>query len=65
MYVHYKAGYSAAEHSSETGEVIIAGNPVKVKQNQLLSKSIAEQLFLDFFQNVETVDSIEWVEMDI
>lgn len=64
-YVHYKAGYLGAEHSSNNGNVVIAGNSVKVKKNQLLSKSMAEQLFADFFQNIKTVQSIEWVEMDM
>ena len=64
-YTHAKAGFSDTENAGKEGEVIIAGNHVKVKQNQILSKATAEQLFLDFFQNAETVDSIEWVEMDI
>ncbi|MDE6518543.1 MAG: hypothetical protein K2L18_11985 [Acetatifactor sp.] len=64
-YIHAKAGCSDTENSDKAGEVIIAGNHVKVKQNQILSKAMAEQLFLDFFQGLETVDSIEWVEMDI
>ena len=64
-YIHAKAGCSDTENSDKVGEVIIAGNHVKVKQNQILPKDIAEQLFLDFFQGLETVDSIEWMEMDI
>lgn len=64
-YVHAKAGYSDTKNLSKAGEVIIAGNHVKVKQNQILSKDTAEQLFLDFFQNTETGNDIEWVEMDM
>lgn len=64
-YVHSKAGYSCAENPDKEGYVMIAGNRVKVKQNQILSKATAEQLFLDFFQGAETVNSIEWVEMDM
>lgn len=64
-YIHAKAGFSGNESADNAGEVIIAGNHVKVKQSQILPKATAEQLFLDFFENVETVDSIEWVEMDI
>ncbi|MDE5893743.1 MAG: hypothetical protein K2H45_12550, partial [Acetatifactor sp.] len=64
-YTHAKAGYADADDSGNAGEVIIAGNPVKVQQNQILSKAMAEQLFQDFFQGMETVDSIKWVEMDI
>lgn len=64
-YVHAKAGYAHTENAGTVGDVIIAGNCVKVKQNQILSEETAEQLFLNFFQNVETVDSIEWEEMDM
>ncbi len=64
-YVHAKAEYSDKDILEKTGEVIIAGNRVKVKQNQILPKAMAEQLFQDFFQDVETVDSIRWVEMEM
>lgn len=64
-YTHYKAGYCDRKHSSDSGEVMIAGNRVKLKQNQILSQSTADQLFLDFFQDIETVNTIEWVEMEM
>lgn len=64
-YTHCKAGYCGNEHSSDLGEVMIAGNRVKLKQNQILSQTTAELLFLDFFQGIETVNTIEWVEMDM
>ena len=64
-YVHVRARYSGTENGERMGEVMIAGNCVKVRGNEILSKTIAEQLFLDFFRNEETVNSIEWVEMDL
>ncbi len=64
-YTHTKAGYFGMKHEDKEGDVIIAGNHVKVKQNQILSRAAAEQLFLDFFQDTETVDSIEWEELDL
>ncbi|MCI8530710.1 MAG: hypothetical protein HFH82_16545 [Lachnospiraceae bacterium] len=64
-YVHVRAGYSGAENVDKAGEVMIAGNCVKVKPNQVLSKRMAEQLFLDFFRNEETMDSVEWMKMDV
>lgn len=64
-YTHCKAGYCGTGYSSNLSAIIIAGNSVKLKQNQILSKFTVEQLFLDFFQNVETVSSIEWTEMDM
>ena len=64
-YTHCKAGYCGSGYSSDLSAIIIAGNSVKIKQNQILSKSTVEQLFLDFFQDIETVNSIEWIEMDM
>lgn len=64
-YVHAKAGNLDTKDLNQVGEVMIAGNPVKVKQNQIFSKGTAEQLFLNFFQNTEAGNDIEWVEMDI
>ena len=64
-YTHKKAEYSsttATEKTDETGSVIIAGNHVKVKQCQILSNDIVEQLFCDFFQETETTESIKWTE---
>lgn len=57
--------YCGSGYSSDLSAIIIAGNSVKIKQNQILSKSTVEQLFLDFFQDIETVNSIEWIEMDM
>ena len=64
-YTHCKAGYCGTGYSSNLSAIIIAGNSVKLKQNKILSKFTVEQLFLDFFQDIETVNSIEWIEMDM
>lgn len=64
-YVHARAELPDTQNADKTGEVMIAGNHVKVKESQILPKDTAEQLFLDFFRNEETVDSVAWVEMDI
>lgn len=64
-YTHEKAGYSSSEKTNEDGYVVIAGNRVKVKQQQVLSKDTAEQLLKDFFQETETADFIEWTAMDM
>jgi len=44
-YVHTKAGYSDMKNSSKIGEVMIAGNHVKVKQNQIFAKAIQNNYF--------------------
>lgn len=64
-YVHTKAEYSDQKDSDGFGEVIIAGNRVKVKQNQILSKETAEKLFSAFFEEAEAADGIMWVEIDM
>ena len=64
-YIHAKAGYAGTDDSGNAGEVIIAGNSVKVGHNQILSMATAQQLFQDFFQGIETADAIKWVEMDM
>lgn len=65
IYVHTKAEYPDTKEPDKEEDVVIAGNRVKVKKNQILSKAAAERLFLEFFQNLETDGSIKWVEMDI
>lgn len=62
---HTKAGYFGAEYPDKAGYVMIAGNRVTVKQNQMLSKETTEQLFSDFFRGAETVEAIEWTKMDM
>lgn len=62
---HTKAGYFGAEYPDKAGYVMIAGNRVKVKQNQILSRETTEQLFSDFFRGAETVEAIEWTKMDM
>lgn len=64
-YVHTKAEYSDTKDGSRPGEVMIAGNRVKVKRNQIISRETAEQLFLAFFEEAETVDDIVWTEIDM
>lgn len=64
-YVHQKAGYTNGEKTNADGCVVIAGNQVKVKQNQILSGETVRQLFQDFFQGTATVDSVEWTDMDL
>ena len=61
-YTHKKAEYSSNTVTDETGSVSIAGNHVKVKQCQILSNDIVEQLFRDFFQETETTEAIKWTE---
>ncbi len=62
-YVHYKAQFSGGNENKEDF-VFIAGNEVKLKQNQIFSKDQTERLFLDFFDNTENMPA-EWTEMDI
>ena len=64
-YVHQKAGYVNERKMDEYGLVEIAGNQVKVKQNQILSGETVRQLFLDFFQGTQTMDSVEWIDMEM
>lgn len=64
-YVHTKAQYSNMETVREEGVVTIAGNSVRLKQSQILTKDVARQLLLSFFQGVEFMDFIEWIEMDL
>lgn len=63
-YTHQKAGYSAAGKTDADSCVVIAGNQVTVKQQQILSGETVRQLFQDFFQGTETADSMEWADMD-
>ena len=64
-YTHQKAGYLLTGKSDGDGSVMIAGNPVKVKRRQILSGKTVQKLFQDFFQETETVDSVEWVNMEL
>lgn len=64
-YTHRKAGYSYTEKDDADSSVVIAGNPVRVKQRQILSGETVRRLFQDFFQGTETVDSVEWTDMDL
>ena len=64
-YVHTKAQYSNMETVREEGVVTIAGNSVRLKQSQILTKDVARQLLLSFFQGVEFMDFIEWIEMHL
>lgn len=64
-YTHQKAGYSNTEMDDADSRVVIAGNPVSVKQRQILSGGTVRRLFQDFFQGTETVDCVQWEDMDI
>lgn len=64
-YVHTKAGYPGDGASDIEKAVMIAGNCVKIRQNQVLPKTVVLQLFLDFFQGAADACPMEWVEMDI
>ena len=64
-YVHQKAGYANEGKTDGDGCVVIAGNQVKVKRNQILSGETVRLLFQDFFQGTETPDSVEWTDMEM
>lgn len=64
-YIHQKAEFPLLDRASKDGYVLIAGNRVKLKQNQILSKDIMTQLFLDFFQETQTVTTITWSDMNL
>lgn len=64
-YVHQKAGYANVGKTNADACVVIAGNQVKVKQDQILSGESVRQLFRDFFQGTETVDSVKWTDMEM
>ncbi|MDE7477747.1 MAG: hypothetical protein K2M91_07330 [Lachnospiraceae bacterium] len=63
FYTYQKAEYRIASQTNEKGSVMIAGNQVKVKRQQILSGETVRQLFYDFFQMTKTMDSVEWVDM--